>query len=161
MKHKAVLTFLIVLIVLTVGFIWSNSIKSEERSNSDSQAVADRVESLVKTDEDGKGQSSYKVLLGKVRQAAHGVEFFVLGLETASLCFVISKKFSFQKIWNVISAALAVAVADEAIQILSGRGPEVSDILLDIGGAFAGVILVLIIWITALCLKKGKKYGKA
>ncbi len=161
MKHKAVLTVLIVLIVLTVGFIWNNSRKPEAQSNSDSRVVTDRVERFVKTDAEGENQISYKVLLGKVRKAAHAVEFFALGLEMTALCFVVSKKFSFQKIWNVISAALTVAVTDESIQILSGRGPKVEDILLDLCGASAGILIVLLIWFIALHIKKEKKYGKA
>ncbi len=161
MKHKAVITVLIVLIVLTVGFIWNNSRKPEEQSNNDSQVIAERVEQIVKAGSKGEEKISYRVLFGKVRKAAHAVEFFTLGLEMTALCFVVSKKLSFQKIWNVISAALAVAVTDESIQILSGRGPKVEDVLLDLCGASAGILIALIIGLIASHIKKEKKYGKA
>ena len=43
---------------------------------------------------------------------------------------------------NSLFAGLAVAVTDETIQIFSGRGSQVLDVVLDFSGALTGILLV-------------------
>ncbi|MEG1550746.1 MAG: VanZ family protein, partial [Oscillospiraceae bacterium] len=74
---------------------------------------------------------------------------------------IIRKKFKPQNLWNILSSVLAIAVVDEAIQIFSGRGPAVQDVILDFCGALVGVLLVLLIGFIIASLKGRKKYAKA
>ena len=71
------------------------------------------------------------------RKAAHVFEFFVLALLVWALLRLLERK----ALLLTAVCGLAVAVADEGLQLLSGRGSRVSDVLID----FAGVLLALAI----------------
>lgn len=161
MKHKFSIAVCVILIVLTVGFVFNNSAKPTAESQQASEVVAETIEGIAqKTDAGDTKVSSTSVQY--LRKAAHAVEFFVLGVELAAFSVIVGRrKYNFQKFWNVLSVALAVAVADESIQIFSGRGPKVRDVLIDLGGAAVGISLTLLvhyIWIS--CRKGKRRYGK-
>lgn len=86
-----------------------------------------------------------------IRKYAHFTEFAALGI-LAALFALTYGKLTMQRRVNILSFGLAVAVADESIQILSGRGPMVQDILLDFAGYVAGVLIVGVL--AVLTLKK-------
>lgn len=161
MKHKISIAVCVLLIAVTVGFVFNNSAQPTAESRQASAAVADKIEQIVqKTD---KGATKTELMsVNELRKAAHAIEFFALGLELAVFSLLVGRrKYNFQKFWNVLSVSLAVAVADESIQIFSGRGPAVRDVLIDLGGAAIGIVLTLLlhyIWIS--CRKGKRRYGK-
>ena len=161
MKHKFSVAICVILIVLTVGFVFNNSAKPTAESQQASAVVAETIQEVAQKTTSNEGQTTL-VSVRYLRKAAHAVEFFALGLELAAFSIIIGRrKYSFQKFWNVLSMALAVAVADESIQIFSGRGPKVQDVLIDLGGAAVGILLTLLvhyIWIS--CRKGKRRYGK-
>lgn len=161
MKHKFSITVCVVLIVLTVGFVFNNSAKPTAESQQASAVVAETIEEVAQKTNSSETQTTL-VSVHYLRKAAHAVEFFALGLELAAFSVIVGRrKYSFQKFWNVLSVALTVAVADESIQIFSGRGPKVQDVLIDLGGAAVGILLTLLvhyIWIS--CRKGKRRYGK-
>jgi len=161
MKHKISIAACVLLLAVTVGFVFNNSAKPTAESQQASAAVADKIEQIVQKTESGETKSEL-VSVNYLRKAAHAVEFFALGLELAVFSLLVGRrKYNFQKLWNVLSVALFVAVADESIQILSGRGPKVRDVLIDFCGAAVGIALVLAlhyIWIS--CRKGKRRYGK-
>lgn len=135
----------LLLILLTVGFIFYNSVQPVEESKERSTTVAETITPTPKSEFE-KPADWYAFVL-HVRKAAHAVEFFVLGLEFSLLfLWAFQKKHIIQAAWNILSVSLAVAVADESIQILSGRGPKVQDILLDFCGAAAAVCIALLVY---------------
>lgn len=161
MKHKISIAVCVLLIVVTVGFVFNNSSKPTAESQQASAVVAETIEEVAQKTNSNETQTTL-VSVRYLRKAAHAVEFFALGLELAAFSLLVGRrKYSFQKLWNVVSVSLLVAVADESIQILSGRGPKVQDVLLDFCGAAVGIALVLLlhyIWIS--CRKGKRRYGK-
>lgn len=161
MKHKISIAVCVFLIAVTVGFVFNNSSKPTAESQQASAVVAETIEEVAQKTNSNETQTTL-VSVRYLRKAAHAVEFFALGLEIAAFSLLVGRrKYSFQKLWNVVSVSLLVAVADESIQILSGRGPKVQDVLLDFCGAAVGIALVLLlhyIWIS--CRKGKRRYGK-
>lgn len=158
MKHKIAVTILVILTIVTVLFIWNNSRKVTDASHSDSAAVAEAVENIVTQNGKKEAGTGWQSILSNIRKAAHAIEFFVFGIEITVLTFIIRKRFTPQELWNILSVSLAIAVVDESIQILSGRGARVQDVLLDFCGATVGFLLTLLIqFIISSCKKKKYK----
>lgn len=149
----------LLLILLTVGFIFFNSAQPVEESKERSTTIAETITPTPKSEFE-KPADWYAFVL-HVRKAAHAVEFFVLGLEFSLLfLWAFPKKHTVQAVWNILSAALAVAVADESIQILSGRGPKVQDVLLDFCGAAAAGIIAVLLYGAVYLYKQQKHLSK-
>lgn len=123
---------LALLTACTLAFIWINS----SRSVSDSAAMSDEAYSFL-TRLFGPWPFSFDI-----RKAAHVVEFALLGFSLALRMILLPNR-GLQSAINAASIALFAAVTDESIQILSGRGDQVSDILLDFS-AFA--VSFFVIW---------------
>lgn len=130
---------LIILILLTLVFIWGNSMQpikdSQEKSLSIVKVVKPILEPIV-----GKGNVTDHL----VRKLAHFTEFGVLGCELMLLSS-IRKRRGIQSIVNCLFAVLSVAVIDETIQIFSNRGSQVQDVLLDFAGAVTGILFIILI----------------
>ena len=145
-KVKLIITS--VLLGLTLAFIWGHSILSMQASGEESQSLFNIVEPVG------------RVFFGKLfthdffRKLAHFSEFFLLGLEINYLYFVLHgiKK---EKLAEIFSAGLFVAVIDEGIQILSSRGAMVKDVFLDYLGYMVAVgLFFLTLYIIKLVKKK-------
>lgn len=147
MRNTVKQSLCVLLIAATLFFIFYNSAQKVPDSKQASASVA-AVISSVATDNGEKEPSSFSAfLLEYVRKAAHAVEFFVLGAELAVWLVVLRvKTITAQAVWNTLSSILLFAVTDESIQILSGRGPKVQDVLLDFAGGAAAVLLVLLLY---------------
>ena len=126
--------------LLCVAFIWSNSLKDASASGSDSGRVLAWLNGVLES------VGIYPFLTSHiVRKAAHFSEFALLGALLASTCLTARRRIN---PWFVASpASLAVACADELLQLLSpGRACQVSDMLLDFCGAVTGIALVYLIF---------------
>lgn len=143
----------LLLILFTVGFIFYNSAQPVEASKEKSASVAETI--TPKPKEAYEKPADWRAFVSAVRKGAHAVEFFALGSELSLLfLWAFRPKSVWQAGWNSLSAALAIAVADESIQILSGRGPKVQDVLLDFCGAAAATAVFLLIWSAVQLYKK-------
>ena len=151
-KIKVIITS--VLLGLTLAFIWGNSMLSMQESGEESQSIYSIVETIG------------KIFFGEAfthdffRKLAHFSEFFLLGLEINYLYFVLHgvKK---EKLAEIISAGLFVAVIDESIQILSNRGAMVKDVLIDYSGYLLSVgAFFLLLYIIKLIKNKKIKSVK-
>lgn len=148
MKSRAQ-SILIYLLIITVAFIWGNSIGSAPKSHSESRKALECVKPILEP-VIGAG----KVTDHLVRKVAHFAEFGALGLELAAL-LVVRRRVSLQGVANCLFAGLSVAIIDETIQIFSNRGSQVQDVLLDYAGVCAGIALILAIhWLTVSIRKK-------
>ena len=123
MKRKT----LTILLILTICFIWSNSILNREYSGEESNWVLHIFDLLF-----GKGVFSGQF----VRKLAHFTEFCALGMELYGLM---------RRYPLAVTHALFVALSDETIQYFSGRFPSVADVWLDWAGALFGALIVLLI----------------
>ena len=135
-NQKARLRLLLRLVLIAMlCFIWSNSMVGKEGSASLSRTVTAWLNGI-----------GIPVTEHFVRKAAHFCEFGLLGCELM-LLFWLRSGVRFQNLCNAAFAALLSAVTDETIQIFSGRGSQVQDVVLDFSGALTGILLVSLLMI--------------
>lgn len=136
-KKKRLTALLVVLLLATVWFIFSNSMESIPESREKSDGILELLMPLLELFV-GKGNVTEFL----VRKLAHFAEFFVLGAELAALCLLWDRPM----LWALF-AGLLTAMTDETIQIFYDRGSQVQDVWLDF---FA----VLTAGLLAICVKK-------
>lgn len=133
-RRKAQLRlFLCLTVLVTLGFIWGNSMVGREGSASLSNELTAWLNSI-----------GIPVTTHFLRKAAHFCEFGLLGCELM-LIFVLGSGANLQSLCNTAFAALLSAVADETIQIFSGRGSQVQDVVLDFSGALLGILFISLV----------------
>lgn len=159
MKRKIGIGICLVCIVLTVAFIFYNSAQPVPESQKASASVAETIVSVAPNG--GEFFGSWTSFVNYIRKAAHALEFFVLGTELSLLFFAVLQKRGVQAVWNVLTLALLTAVTDESIQILSGRGPRVQDVLLDFGGGAVALTLVMLIFLIVRAVQNRRAKKKA
>ena len=126
-----------VCIALWTLFIWSRSLQSAAVSSADSQALAAWLAALFG---DGGIPEGLNHIL---RKCAHFAEFGVLG----TLWGACGRLYSLRWVWLY---GTAVGAVDECLQFFApGRGPMISDVLIDTAGYLCGwawMALVLYLW---------------
>lgn len=128
--------FLLLAVVVT-GFIWQQSTVPAPQSGEISDTVRDVVVDAVGGETTVVGSFVNRF----VRKIAHFVEFSLLGVCVEAY---------FLGSYTLRSLALRyaiggfVAVTDETIQIFTGRGASVLDVLLDLSGFFAASLLLMV-----------------
>ena len=139
MKTRKILTAIICLLILTtLAFIWGNSLAPKSESQSMSLGVLETLKPFLAFFV-GEGNVTDHL----VRKIAHFSEFAALGGELV-LLLILRRKKGLQPIVNCLFAGLAVAVTDEALQMLiPGRGPLVADVLLDFCGFSCGLFIII------------------
>lgn len=132
-----------IFIVLTLTFIFANSLDSVAESQQKSEAVLERfwflLEGVV-----GKGNAEHLV-----RKLAHFFEFFALGIQMSALSFLYysSKRSLYFSITLPLFCGLLAALTDETIQIVSARGSQVQDVWLDFSGVCVGTAVIFAVWV--------------
>lgn len=137
---------LLVVIILTTLVIWGNSAVPTQQSAALSGGLTAWLRETF----------SWSLTEHLIRKAGHFCEYGLLGIEYAVFMQKCQRQSwrgrtnSGQKIFNCAALGLMTAVIDESIQIFSGRGPMVADILLDFCGFGSGFIiteiLLFILW---------------
>ena len=130
----------IVLILLTLTFIWSRSIKSIPDSRAESEAVLEVVRPLLETVV-GEGNVTDHL----VRKLAHFSEFCLLGVEMSALAWQ-SRRYSKKAIILTLTAGFLCGAVDETIQAFTSRGNQFSDVLLDFVGFATGFLLIYAVY---------------
>ena len=129
-----------ILLAATLCFIWGNSLLSRENSAAFSGRFVELL-TPVFSSLSMEGPDEHVI-----RKLAHFTEYAVLGLELAALFFT-NRGRSLKSVGYSALCALAVASADETIQIFSHRGAMVTDVLLDFAGALTGILLLRLLTI--------------
>ena len=97
-----------------------------------------------------------------IRKIAHFLEHGVLGLEVFFLCLSMQKysgkkrkimPIGIKTIFSSINFGLIIALIDESIQILSERGPSITDMWIDISGYASFTLLLVIIYVIVNIIK--------
>ena len=155
--NKAIQGILIVLIIFTVGFIWSNSLKPVVESDKQAHSVANQINKITTQNNTVEQPEIVTDILRNIRKTAHLVEFLTLGIEISLLSISIRRKISCQSMWNIISTGVMISVIDESLQIISHRGPVVKDILIDSLGLFIGIFCFLLVFCIIKIINSIKK----
>ena len=136
--NKKKRNIIIVLMTITLGFIWGNSLLPAAESGAVSQWVH-AIINVILGDTGNTGLSGEGVL----RKLAHAAEFALLGIELTLLMAADLKR----KLPLVALFGLFAALIDETIQLfVVGRSGQIKDVWIDLAGfvvgvAFAGLIL--------------------
>lgn len=148
--HITVTAVLAVLILVNMTVIFHFSSASREESGELSEGLTRKVVRLLYRDFEDRPVGEQWIIMQRahkfVRKAAHFSEFALLGFLSACLLLYISAVFRRLRLWLTLTVpavlALLYAISDEIHQIFSGRGPRVTDVLIDFSGAVCGILLV-------------------
>ena len=149
---KSVRIILIVLVVLTIAFIFSRSIPSVEDSRSESESLLEFLKPLLR-----KFLPDELIRDHYIRKFAHLFEFAVLGT-LVTVLFIYSnglKRFVYAVLLFVMTA-----VTDETIQLFTQRGSELKDVWIDITGAVVGTLITFGVYALIRFIKTARKKRK-
>lgn len=120
-----------ILTVLTLAFIFGQSLISQSVSSKESRAITQAVVQPVH-----KAVTGTSVLPIEIRDIAHIIEFLLLGSE---LILLMKDGRMLARSLRAVSFCGLIALVDETLQYIPDRAPEVVDIWLDVLGAAVGV----------------------
>lgn len=157
LKKQNKIVFYIV-IILILFFIWSNSFDNQtvslSKSNHIKEIFVDRLAALLSHD-----NPLVVFITVNLRKCAHFFEFACLGV-VIMIVQMVNKRLIIQDIYNMLSLSVIIAVIDEFIQIYTGRGSSVRDVVIDFTGFLSGTVLTAIISIIISLIKVRKKNKK-
>lgn len=131
-KHLRVL--ILILTILNILFIFTNSLMNSTTSSNSSTGIREMVNNILK-----KLHIPFSFTEHFVRKAAHFTEFLTLGI-LMTLCIYLCNR---QNIFIPLFAGLLTAVTDEFIQLFAdGRAGQVADVVLDFSGFVTGVFFI-------------------
>ena len=129
-----------VLIFMTLAFIWGHSCLSREASGNESDAVRELLEGIIGT------EGAFARFVGiYIRKIAHFTEFAVLGVEMTLLTYLTTKS-GIRELGGCVAFGPIVAVIDETIQIFSGRGSSLFDIMIDTCGYLSAFLVTSLLY---------------
>lgn len=139
-KTKEKRTALTILVVLTLAFIWGNSLMPGAISG----AISDWFGAVLGHIFGGQVDTVHGH--GVLRKLAHGTEYLVLGVE---LCLWLIP----EQPWTALAlSGVLAALTDETIQLfVPERCGQIKDVWIDLGGFIVGVLLCLLV---RFCHKK-------
>ena len=139
-KRKLIKILYIILLVLYICFIFSNSLKSKESSSNDSASIHMLLNNIL-------AGLNIPIVLSEyfVRKLAHFTEFFILGLSFFGY-IRISNKININRCIQICFASCLVAMTDETIQYFSGRGSMLLDVWLDFSSSVLAITLMYLFY---------------
>ncbi len=138
LERRRAALFVVVLIICTIAFSWSNSLQNPEDSMKRSDIAEDVVRPLILALPVEQWHSEDMVTY-ITRKLGHFAEYFLLGAELMILALLLRPACRLRWVWLLLFAAVIAAI-DESLQLTSGRGAAVSDVLLDACGALGGLL---------------------
>lgn len=151
--RKITVGVIIALILLTLYFIWNNSLMTKEESTESSESVSNVIQTVVDT---VFGEDVVYVENGVVRKLAHATEFAALGLEFCVLLIAIKQE-SYKRYLQILPIGLFVAAVDECLQFVSLRGPALIDVLIDCCGFSVMTVVFIAIYTIRIKIKSKKQ----
>ena len=138
-RTKKRMILCVLLLVLTLAFIWGNSLADGETSGEMSGQFLQMINKLLHLEESGGANPHHFI-----RKMAHFTEYACLGLLLTWLFGMTGEKKGHLFCMPLLCGMLA-ACADETIQVfVPGRGPSPIDIWIDTCGVACGIVLLLI-----------------
>ena len=150
MKAKHWMWVFALLSIVTMAYIWGNSLKSIPESAAQSSMVAELIRPIL----DPQKKLPLDVFHNLVRKLAHLVEFFTLGVFVCGFTVSLGVELKKRLISLPVLIVLLVAVGDEFIQYFTHRGSLVTDVVLDFTGALGGLLATAILYRIVVRIKK-------
>lgn len=129
-----------ILAILSIAFIFYNSMQSPAESEERSLAIVEQVKPFL----DAEGRMTQKAFNDMIRTLAHLAEFAMLGFSMGGMLISVQGRGRERLIRNVLLMSAGVAIADEILQRFTGRYSDVKDVMLDVCGALIGVVIMKI-----------------
>ncbi len=124
-------------VLLTVLFIWSNSLKTGTASGAQSGYFKDIFRQMFDITKE-----PFQFLYNNLRKVAHFAEFALLGAETAALAASCRTRRPWRGAAG-LAFCVTVAAIDEGLQLLvPGRAGALLDVGIDTAGALLGTLCV-------------------
>lgn len=152
-KNRLLRIVLIVLMVMTIAFIWGNSLLGRQASTEHSDTVRGFLQKIAEL-----LGLQWTLTIPMVRKAAHFLLFFLLGTEW-TLYRLCGRQLNRQDVGSILSGVFTVAFLDETIQVFSKRGPLITDVWLDISGGVTAMLLVFALYYLINACKKKRGRG--
>ena len=143
MRRKAVRFIPVITTILIMLAIFGFSSQNREESSKISVGITEKIVNILPGMKNLTQQqkiAKIKTYEAVIRKIAHFVMYMLLGLSAAIMFRTMNFKHSFY--WWIFAVLLAVLYAsgDEIHQIfVSGRGPQVKDVVIDTCGAVFGI----------------------
>ena len=157
--RKRTIAVLLVTLMLTLLFIWGNSLLDREQSKQTSDYIEVYVRpvlhAVLRPFKTPQAIDSIDI-----RKLAHFAEFFVLGIQFAWLRFLLWPIRRFPVLFPVLLSLMAAGI-DEALQFINRRGPSLTDVGIDWLGALSGMFIFWVISTLVLRLRRGKEAKNA
>ncbi len=147
-SRRTLLVIVVVAMVVTMAFIFGNSLQGSEASWKTSNAVANFLAPVLHGVHDLALKAGVPASLSYeafVRKFAHFVEYGLLGFECYAVTVLVVGRVASPYVWADLFIVLALAVADEFVQGLAARSSLVSDVVIDFAGACAGMVVAFIV----------------
>ena len=142
---------LLILIISTVASIFIQSTKSQKESTEDSDKVGEIIEEIIPPETAVGGY-----VQDNIRKLAHFTEFFILGIEVSLYVALFLPSLKMMLLSYIFG--ILIASADETIQIFSGRGPAVKDVMIDfLGFVVSTVIIYTVSAVLRIIIQKSKQ----
>lgn len=142
----------IVLTVLIIGFIFSQSLLPATESSAESGRVIKFLNGILESINIPPFITQHMA-----RKAAHFIEFGVLGFCICAMLNSYTAKTVISGL-SALGGTALVAVIDESLQLISdGRSFQVSDILLDTLGGFTFILILSVVIFLVRKKKPAKK----
>ena len=148
MSKKRIIAIIIdiILILLTLIFIFGNSLKNVEKSSNASESVTSVIEKIppikqaIEKDIIQPGS-----LEGPIRSFAHFFEFSILGAELMLLIILLKCSCNIKYFLFVVLICFILGLSDEITQSFTDRSTEAIDVIKDVcGGAFGAFCINMI-----------------
>ncbi len=140
---------LLLAILLTLVFIFGNSLASPEQSGATSDKVNDIISDTTEIITGKPNSELENFLTTYSRKIAHVVEFALLGLEVILLLHLSQHRRASHLLAGAFFA-FVIASTDELIQSFTERGDMVSDVWIDVSGYIAAYcVTMLFLWLFA------------
>lgn len=144
-RTRRAAAILAALIFLNLAVIWGSSTLPMETSSQQSSFITSLLIAVF-------GGADHAALEHIVRKCAHFCEFASLGALSLGLTYTISK-YDIRITWSrtavPVFGCLLAASTDEMIQIFSGRGNSVSDVMLDFSGSLTAMFIFFVVLLIA------------
>ncbi len=129
---------LVILIMITLAFMWGNSLIPGGTSSKMSEWLRDLINKIFSFTKSSKEAGSGYL----IRKIMHFTEFMILGIEIT--CLKYAKKGMNRSM--VLLCGLLAAMIDETIQLfVPGRCGCITDVWLDMAGFFTGFVFLMVI----------------
>ena len=150
MSKKRICAIIIdlILILLTLIFIFGNSLKNVEESGADSESITSFIEQIPPIKQAIENNIIQPGSLeGPIRAFAHFFEFSILGAELMLLIILLKSSCEIKFFLFVVLLCFILGLSDEILQSFNDRSTEAVDVMKDVGGGAFGAFCVYAIYL--------------